>query len=304
MREREREREMLYLILSILLSVIQLSFSIHTGDDDDDTFIINRVRLTKNTAKQSSVKLHAYSPELNLIHATLKFSSPVNTLHNSLFISEASLFKYTHVLQEETQKIVVTSQGERKVLSYLSLSVNETDEDLDNDGYNDKLDSLFESIRFLDMGGPQEVGYDGVLLLDAYSAIWNAYNIAIFTPHQLILHYTVGGALSDVKDVAVQEFSGVVRLQCDVTFDSDKCLTTSKGVEVNGRAFPLYRVVIDLDSEDNILPIDLYLYLYEGKTNYQVPKMRLLFPGKHQGDGGGLEQHVLTLHREFQYEMH
>lgn len=264
---------------------------IHNVVVADDEFVMNRVRVMKNTAKQCSVRMHGNSPDLVMFHAILKFSSHVNTHHNALFIDQSSVIKYNKIMQEDRQQISIRSRHIKRILSYHTLGENATDEDANDDGYNDKLYNLVQSVRFFGVsGGASDVSYDGVLLLDAYSAIWNEYNVAVFTNSELALSYVLNGSLSE----QVAEYDGLTRLDCDTSFNSDQCLvvTSGGGLEVNGRLFPTYRVILDLDSPLNLLPIDLYMmWLTPGNDTLSIKL-------------GNTEDNYLHLNSEFEYEMH
>jgi len=265
------------------------------GATKQDDFIMNRVRVMKNTEKQCSVRLHGNSPDLTMFHAILRFSSPINTAHNSLFIDQSSVVKYQKIMQEERQELSVRSREVKKILSYHTIADNATDEDVNDDGYNDRLYDLIQSVRFLGGRGglASEIAYDGVLLLDAYSAIWSEYNVAIFTPNQVTFRYVQGGLLTQKEDEEVAYYNGLTLLPCDATFNSDRCLLDyHEGVEVNGRLFPTYRIILDLDSPRNLLPIDLYLMWSGDAVVYDTLSIRL------EGDNW------LHLNGEFQYEMH
>lgn len=270
----------------ILVILLYCFLEIVSGD-----FVFNRVRLLKNTAKQSSIRLHSASPELRDLHVILQFSSPVNTQHNTLFIDQSSVVKYSKIMQEETQKIVVLSRGNKKILSYLTLRNNASNEDVDGDGYNDRMFDLIQSIRFLGIAGASDTTYDGVFLMDAYSAIWSQYNIAILTEYLLIFRYTVNGTLSTREDTEVADYDGFTHLPCHVSFDSDRCLVTYQDFRVNNHSFPHYRIVIDFDSPQNFLPIDLYL-MWQNKEEFNLFAIQLD------------TENWLYLNQHFQYELH
>lgn len=282
----------------MMLTLVLLLFSLCYEEADSahyqEPFVLNRVRIMKNTAKQVSVRFHASSPELILLHSVLRFSSPINQHHNALLIDMNSVNKYRKIMSESAHKMTITSRTVKKVLSYHTVQDNATS-DANNDGINDKLYEVIRSVALFGLGLGATTSYDGILLLDEYSAIWNDYNVMIFSEALLTFEYVVNGALSIQGETQVAEFSGVTQFSCDPTFDSDHCLVLSRGgIEVNGHHYPTYRVVVDLDSSENFLPIDLYL-MWHTETHH--PGVDLL--AVTLGDG-----QVLYLNSKFHYTMH
>ena len=269
----------------ILLFIATLLFSLGASEP----LALNRVRMTKNPAKHCSVRFHGQTPELVLIHAILRFSSPINQYHNALLIEKGSLSKYRKILLESESKIAVSSRTVKKTLLYLTV-VDNTTTDANDDGVSDKLYEIIHSAAMFGIGLSSTISYDGVLLLDEYSSIWSEYNIMVFSKSLLTLSYSMRGALS----VENTEFSGVTRIACDPTYDSDQCLvlSASTGLTVNQHLYPHYRLLIDLDSTANLLPIDLYLQWQAGGTN----SLSIRLPGD--------DDNYLFLNGEFDYDMH
>lgn len=279
-------------MILLLTLLVLCSICLIEGSQD---LAINRVQVRANKAKQDSIRIHGCSPELVTLHAILRFSSPINTQHNTLFIDQSSLEKYSKILQEEREEIKIRSRSTVKILSYLSIADNATDQDVNDDGFNDKIYELVQSVRYLGLGGSTGIPYDGVFLMDEFSAIWNEYNVAIFTESLLTFRYRSDG--ETVSHVEVDEFDGLVYLPCDVTYNSDQCLVAyDEGITATVKEtqylFPTYRVIIDLDSPTNFLPIDLYLLWYAANDHTLTL---------------GLNNNLQLLHLDreaFGYEMH
>ncbi|MCJ7760532.1 hypothetical protein MUP59_05250, partial [Candidatus Bathyarchaeota archaeon] len=115
-----------------------VTFFLFQYSEATEPFVLNRVSVTKNAARQFSVRFHGYSPELVLIHAILRFSSPINQRHNALLIEESSLSKYKKILKEEDLKMTISSRAVKKIVSYHTVRDNTTS-DANGDGIADKL---------------------------------------------------------------------------------------------------------------------------------------------------------------------
>lgn len=256
--------------------------------DASDSFVLNRVAITKNTAKQVSVRFHGQTPDLVLFHAILRFSSPINQHHNALLIDESSLKKYQKILVERSSKITVSSRTVKRALSYLTAHDNTTS-DANGDGIADKLQEMIRSASMFGFGGVgASTSYDGVLLLDEFSAIWNEFDIMVFSKSLLTFSYSVNGSLSSPE--SFPEYTGITRLSCDRQYESDHCLVITEELHVNDQLYPHYRVLIDLDSSVNLLPIDLYLQWVV--ADEQSLTIRLS------------EEDTLHLNSKFRYDMH
>lgn len=264
------------------------------GEATTTPFVLNRVSVTKNIAKQLSVRFHGYSPELVLVHTILRFSSPINYRHNALLIEQSSLSKYKKILQEEDMKMTITSRSIKKILSYHTVTDNTTS-DANGDGIADKLAELVRSASLFGVGLTATVSYDGLLLLDEFSAIWSDYNVMIFSHSLLTFLYREDGALAIPHAKKQSDFNSFTHFACDPAFDSDQCLVLSphEGLEINGQLYPTYRVIVDLDSSENLLPIDLFLRWRATETRPVTPLSIKL------GEGS-----LLHLNRQFSYTMH
>ena len=271
---------MIVLWLTALLLLVYV-----TGTNEP--FVLNRVSVTKNTAKHFSVRFHAQSPELLLIHAILRFNSPINTRHNALLIEQSSLAKYQKIMNEDEMKMTITSRNIKKVLPYHTVQENTTN-DANGDGIADKLAEVIRSASLFGLGLTASVSYDGVLLLDEYSAIWNTYNVMVFSTSMLTFLYSKDGSLSTLENTV---FNGVTRFMCDPTYDADQCLVVSeaRGLQINGFLYPTYRILVDLDARENLLPIDLFL-----RWRTTEPHLSITVG----------EDSVLHLNRDFVYSIH
>lgn len=284
---------------TFFLLLLLLLFCAVTTAWEEQPLVFNRVRFIEDTDKQSSIRFHGYSPDLVLIHAILRFSSPINQLHNALLIDQSSLPKYKKILIESTSKIPITTRSVKKILSYVTVAESLTDSDANDDGISDKLYELVRSATRFGIGFTSAISYDAVFLLDEYSTIWNEYNVMIFSKSMLTFKQTADGALSMVGEREVEEFTGLASITCDPALQTDQCLALSfGGVVANDRVYPTYRVLIDLDSPSNKLPIDLYLALLtRNNTSSKSLTLRL----KHEE---GEEETTLYLSSQYKYEMH
>ena len=274
-----------------LLTIVSFFLFFLCGEATEP-FVLNRVTVTKNVARQCSVRFHGYTPELVLIHAILRFSSPINYRHNALLIEQSSLAKYKKILKEDDMKMTITSRSIKKIVSYHTVSDNTTS-DANGDGIADKLAELVRSASLFGVGLTATVSYDGLLLLDEYSAIWNDYNVMVFSRSLLTFMYRVNGSLTPTTKET--DFNSQTYFACDTTFDSDQCLVMSppEGLEINGQLYPNYRVIVDLDASENLLPIDLFLRWRATESRPVTPLSIKLG-----------EDSLLHLNRKFEYTMH
>jgi hypothetical protein len=265
--------------------------------EEAQEFVLNRIRVTNNVGNQVSVRMHGLSPELILFHAVLRFSSPINQRHNALLIDPSSMTKYSKIVRDDPPKIAVVSRGTKWLLSYHTLTSAEENStgvlDSNQDGVSDKLMELIRSMSYLGIGaGASGLSYDGILLLDEFSALWDHYNVMSFDRDLLTLSYSANGVLSTREQ---EPYSGLVRFGCVNDVSSDQCLVESGngGLVINERFYPDYRLVIDLDSAVNKMPIELFLAWHQEDSSHQIT-LQL-----YSSEGG-----TLSLSPQFHYEVH
>lgn len=155
------------------------------------------------------------------------------------------------------------------------------------------------------------VTYHALLALDGQSAVWNHYNVLLVTPYEVSLRYVVGGRL----DTAVGVYDYVSRLNCrrHNHASDDNCRIDVNTLTLGDQSTYVtaarggYRLIIDLHSSRNYLPVDLFYRLQALPKHKQTLRFEL-----NASTGGErletvMEQsatsHVLLLNSRFTYEI-
>lgn len=274
-------------------------------------FRLNRVTVNTNVRRQTSVRLHGYNSGMILMHLVLRFSSAINTYHAPLLIDSESARKYHDILQDDTHRVVLNSRGQRKRFHYhVAIGTDKALRDSNDDGIDDKLYALIQSMRLMGRSTTTAgLSYDGVLLLDDYSALWHEYNVARFEWRRLILEYrhNVANISTNTAPTTIR-YDGQLSFACAPDGEEDQCWVATgaggnrSGLLIDGHAWPHYRLVVNLDSPQNFLPVDLY-FLWQQKLarGDTTPMVIALQPQPGDTSGG---DNNLYLHSRFQYSMH
>lgn len=276
--------------------IVLLFFLLVVLSDAQNDLIFNRIRVTKNANNQVSVRMHVQSRELSLLHASIRFSSNVNVPHDALLIAQTSVNKYRPMLDEARRKIIVNTRGTYKRLSYVSLLDDSAVSDANRDGVSDKLYDLIQSTRLF--GATSEgIAYDGILLLDFYSSIWQEYNMVIFEPGLLRFRFTLNQEDEITSLAHTRAFHAHTRIDCDLSVQEDACFVNGSDIDglfIDQVHYPLYRLLVDLDSVTNLLPADVYFRWYrQDETDTNGPYLNISWQGR-----------TLQLNRHFRYAMH
>ena len=239
--------------------------------NDNNRIQFNRVTISKNINKQTSIRVHGYNAAMTLMNVVLKFSSNVDVYHPPLLLTGIGAMKYNSIINEETQKIVITSRKTHKILSYTIVSQLPAEQNTSLSGLGNQLYALIQSLQYPGSKSmSRDMIYDAVLLLDDYSSLWNEYNVIIFEPSRMTLEYRSNiDTLKITKEsTAPIVYTGYVYLKCDPSFMSDMCLVDhgTGPLVINSREYPLYRVIVNLDSTHNYLPRDFYFSLKDQTT--------------------------------------
>ena len=279
-----------------MLVVIVFLIFIGLSRQQED-LVFNRIRVTSDVGNQASVRMHVQSRNLPLLHAVLRFSSPVNVQHNALLITQSAIEKYRTLIDEARLKILINTRGINKLLSYVDFQADTALGDANRDGVADRLYELIQSTRLFGPSPSVGIAYDGVLLLDLYSSIWQEYNLAIFDRNTLRLRFALYQEVDVIRLAEEREFHTHVRIECNTTIREDKCFVS--GTEIDGLVidqvhYPLLRLLIDLDSALNLLPSDLFLrWSRQDESDTNGPFLNISWQNK-----------TLQLNRQFRYAAH
>lgn len=280
---------------SIILAIVFICINLTRQQQAD--LVFNRIRVASNAGNQVSVRMHVQSRDLPLLHAVLRFSSPVNVQHNALLIAQTSIEKYRALVDEARLKILINTRGINKLLSYVDFQGGTLLTDVDRDGVADRLYELIQSTRLFGATPSAGIAYDGALLFDLYSGIWQEYNLAIFDRNTLRLSFSLYQEEEVIRLAQERDFHTHVRIECNTSIREDKCFVI--GTEIDGLIidqvdYPLMRLLIDLDSALNFLPEDVYLrWLRQDESGTSAPFLNISWQGK-----------TLQLNRQFRYAAH
>jgi hypothetical protein len=279
----------------MLITIVFLIFIGLSRQQED--LVFNRIRVTSNVGNQASVRMHIQSRNLPLLHAVLRFSSPVNVQHNALLIAQSTIENYRSMIDEARLKILINTRGINKLLSYVDFQADTALGDANRDGVADRLYELIQSTRLFGPSPSVGIAYDGVLLLDLYSGLWQEYNLAIFDRNTLRLRFALYQEADVIRLAEEREFHMHVRVECNMTIREDKCFVT--GTEIDGLVidqvhYPLLRLLIDLDSAYNLLPSDLFVrWSRQDESDANGPFLNITWQNK-----------TLQLNRQFRYAAH
>lgn len=252
----------------------------------------HKIRVNGNPENRVSVRMYAYSPELILMHSEIRFYTNISTYHNSLLIDEKHINKFRKVTRESPveygNSMTMIMKSQKKIFAYNMVqnirSNIYTSTDNNKPYYYDltsgALGGLFGGSAM--SLGMSSVSYDGVLLLDKYSSIWDTYNTVIFGRNHMTLKYhDIGSGGDDIDGDGdddgifdgVEDFSRLIHINCKenvLMAPCDVILPTPSSPIINDITYPGVRVLIDFNSAFNYLPIELYAKWVETSRNLVV----------------------------------
>lgn len=258
--------------LFVVVVVQGIRFGPTEPKGDNHRIEFNRVTIRNNINHQTHIRIHGHNAAMILMNAVLKFSSNVNVFHAPLLLTGYSALKYKSIINEETHKMVITSRKARKILSYSVVSQLPSEQNISDVGLGNQLYALIQSIQYPGSKTmSRDTTYDAVLLLDDYSSLWSEYNVMRFESSRLILEYRSNISISQItrESTAPIVYAGHVYLKCDPVFEDDMCLVVHGPgpLVINSLQYPLYRVIVNLDSTYNYLPMDLYFSFRDQSQN-------------------------------------
>jgi hypothetical protein len=225
--------------------------------------------------------MYTHSPELALMHATIRFYTNVSKYHNSILLDQRSLYKYNTITHDSPieygNNMIMIMKSIRKIFSYTIVSdINNnhyTTADQSRPYYTDlqnRMNGLFGGNNIMAMSGSGIGNADAVFLLDKYSSIWDAYNTVIFNRNSLILRYHDPVKDGDIDDDGdndgifdgVEDFSQLIHLNCMENVLLTPCVVTLTpnvtSINVNSIDYSHIKLVVDFNSAFNYLPVDIY----------------------------------------------
>ena len=235
----------------------------------------HKIKVNGNAENRISVRMYAYSPELLLMHTSIRFYTNISTYHNSLLIDQNNINKFRKVTQESPveygNSVTMITKSRKKIFAYNIVqnirSNIYTTTDNSKPYFSDLTSGIMSSMFGGSMLGSSSVGYDGVLLMDKYSSIWDNYNTVIFGRNYMTLRYhdiESGDTDNDGDDDGifdgVEDFSQLVHLNCRENVLMSPCevtLPTTSPI-INDRAYPGVKILVDFNSAFNYLPIEIY----------------------------------------------
>ncbi len=237
----------------------------------------HKIRVIGNSENRVSIRMYAYSPELLLMHTSLRFYTNISTYHNSLLIDQNNINKFRSVTHESPVEygntVTVITKSHKKMFSYNIVqnirSNIYTSADNNKPYFNDLASGAMNSLvggSMLSLG-TGSLGYDGVLLMDKYSSIWDTYNTVIFGRNYMTLRYhdiesgdTDHDGDSDGIFDNVEDFSQLVYLDCRENVLMAPCdvILPTASPRINDVSYPGVKILVDFNSAFNYLPIELY----------------------------------------------
>ncbi len=249
-------------------------------DLPNNEITFHKIRINGNSENRLSVRMYVHSPELLLLHTLIRFYTNLSTYHNSLLIDHSNINKYWKITHDSPVKygntMNVITKSQKKILAYNVVSDIRsniyTSIDTGKPYYADLTSGVLSSLI---SGGASmlginngAIGYDGVLLLDKYSSIWDTYNTVIFGRNHMTLRYHDSesgvdhdndGDSDGIFD-GVEDFSQLVHLNCreNVLMTPCNIILSTPSPIINNIAYPGVQIIIDFNSAFNYLPIEIY----------------------------------------------
>ena len=305
----------------------------------EDSLYFSRVDVKTDTLKHLAIRVHGYSHESTLMSVMLMFRSPLqqnnsgggggssNSIaihHNALAIS-SQMYPFYYPVTHDSRLIYgnrmpVVSKSRHTVLSYDVIYDQAhwnrmAKTTVVRSGIGGLLNAfdMFTQIRDGTYTATAVTTYQAILSLDRYSATWNNHNVLLITSHEVSLHYVPEGRLD--KTVGA-EYSHLTRLNCkhnNPETDDNCYVKTSRivigdaddNVAVVTHNGTQYRLIIDLHSSKNYLPIDLYYALNALPARKQKIRFHLSTStgGENLTAPGALEGAQLLLNSRFHFEI-
>ena len=258
----------------------------------DDALHFNRIDITTDPHKHVAIRLHAYSKETVSMTVMLLFHSPRHTVaaplanstvtyaaasayHNALLLNGQTYASLAAITRQSqfgyANRLPIVGKAHRSRFAYDLVSdashwnrLTKTSA-VTTSSAGVLLDTILP-IDYTVLGVAQTtvapVVYQAVLSLDRQSSLWQRYNVVRFTPYEMSLHYVVGGAI----DRAVgRTHAHTTQLRChtNMRHADDNCrLRPTRPIVVGGRNYDAshYRVIVDMHSAHNYLPVDLFYH--------------------------------------------
>ena len=249
---------------------------------DVQPLIFNRVDVTSDIHRHVYVKLYAHSKESVLMYTMVLFRSPLRQLagssanqshdryHNALLIGSHTYRKYYKMTKDShfpyNNEIPLIARGVSFMIPFGIVATREAWDLIAKTSYTAsssgaKLDTIDQyDIMTMDAMTTSAMTYHAMLSLDRRSSIWDRYNMMTLTPYHMILRYEP----DSVANGNLDEYGGLIRLQCLYTTDDDRCHIATHRLKLGDGSLyekSTYRLIVDLHSASNYLPTHLYFHL-------------------------------------------
>lgn len=185
--------------------------------------------------REMSVYMRAHSSESIIIHCLLIFSDDIYYFHNTLRFSPTKVSKYEKILRRSdfpfNNELLVITKGFETLLQYdVAL-----------------LPSYVEN------------DYDAILSLDYFASLWNEYNTFIIERSRLTLRMIEPDQWNNNDK---EDFMGFYKVWCDRAISLKYCHVnlSSNQMSINDELYNNYSLVINTQSNVNLLPPDLFVY--------------------------------------------
>lgn len=238
--------------------------------------------------------------------------------HNALLIASHTYQQYYKITKDSrfqyNNEIPLIARGVNFMIPFSVVAQREDWNRITKTSYTGSssgatLDSvdMYDTIA-MDASSSSATSYHAILSLDRYSSIWDHYNVMTLTPYYMTLRYEASGLVTNT----IGKYGGLTKLLCnngqnasDDDFNgnndnlllSDRCVvsTTERLIVGDGTVYnrTAYRLIIDLHSAANYLPVHLYFHLQSLKNADQtLTFMDSSSPG-----------HPLILNNNFNYKL-
>lgn len=272
-------------MIGVTLLLLFVCIATHTPP-----LVFNRVDVTADIHKHVYVKLYSFTKVSHLMYTMVVFRSPYRQLagndsfpyHNALLIGSHTYRRYYKITKDSTfvynNEIPLIARGTSFMIPFSIVNdgatwsrITKTSHTVSSSGAT--LDTIDEfDLMAMDSGSTAAMAYHAILSLDHRSSIWDRYNIMTLTPYYMTFRYEPDGTAH--RDV--DEYGGIVRLQCQYTPGDNRCVIATHSLKLgDGTLYDTstHRLIIDLGSSSNYLPRHLYFHL----TSLSVSKATLSF---------------------------
>lgn len=241
------------------------------------SLVFNRIDVASDVHRHIYVKLHGHSHETVLVNTMVLFRSPLrlragtsanashDAYHNALLIANHVYLQYYRITKEShfpyNNEIPLIARGVDLMMPYAIVEDRDTWARIAKTSYTrTSTGAVLDNVNAYDTaqsesgGGGATTAYQAILSMDRHSSIWDRYNVMSLTHYTLTLRY---GTVSTSLD----EYDGMASLRCHYD-GAGRCIAESSQLVLGDTVYnrSAYRLVIDLHSSSNYLPVHLYYH--------------------------------------------